>query len=188
MNERRILTGWKEISTYLSRGVRTVQRWELTYGMPVRRQRGEVRSVFAFADEVDAWPKRAEPKARPYVRPTVLSVDIMTPTALSDLKLATEGAKFNVLTAFTYPELIATAARYDVDTFVIDSIILDKHPSEVAEELRRLYPSKPCVLIGDDHARDYDAAFSSGDTAAVVGWLIEKFGMPEVSDRVEEPV
>ncbi len=50
------LIGWKEIAAYLGRGVRTAQRWEREFGLPVRRMgpdRGE--SVFAFADEVDAW-------------------------------------------------------------------------------------------------------------------------------------
>lgn len=50
------LNGWKEIAAYLGRGVRTAQRWEGEFGLPVRRMgrdRGE--SVFAFTDEVDAW-------------------------------------------------------------------------------------------------------------------------------------
>ena len=50
------LNGWKEIAAYLGRSVRTVQRWEKDYGLPVRRfgvSRPE--SVFALAHEVDAW-------------------------------------------------------------------------------------------------------------------------------------
>ena len=42
-----------------TRGVRTVQRWERTLGLPVRRAgsgRGEV--VYAFADELDAWGRQ----------------------------------------------------------------------------------------------------------------------------------
>src|SRR5690348_5090009 len=101
MNERKLLSGWKEIAAYLNRGVRTVQRWELSYGMPVRRQKADARSVFAFADEIDAWLERTKPRSGSYVRCTFLVVDIMTPDALSDLKLAIEGAKYNVLTAFT---------------------------------------------------------------------------------------
>ena len=51
------LTGWKEISTYLRRGVRTVQRWE-SLGLPVHRIKGGRTSpVFAFAEELDAWAK-----------------------------------------------------------------------------------------------------------------------------------
>lgn len=50
-----ILTGWKEISTHLRYGVRTVQRWERS-GLPVRRVNGTRRSpVVADSDELDAW-------------------------------------------------------------------------------------------------------------------------------------
>lgn len=59
----RVLSGWKEIGTYLKRGVRTVQRWE-HLGLPVHRPMGKDRSaVTALAHELDAWmaatPKRA---------------------------------------------------------------------------------------------------------------------------------
>ena len=58
----RVLSGWKEIATYLKRGVRTVQRWE-HLGLPVHRPMGTDRSaVTALAHELDAWitatPKR----------------------------------------------------------------------------------------------------------------------------------
>jgi hypothetical protein len=50
-----ILNGWKEISTYLRMGVRTVQRYE-EFGLPVRRPAGRQRgSVFATKVELDAW-------------------------------------------------------------------------------------------------------------------------------------
>jgi hypothetical protein len=55
------LDGWKEIASYLGRGVRTVQRWEREFGLPVRRMgadRGE--SVFAFTGEIDRWLARWE--------------------------------------------------------------------------------------------------------------------------------
>src|SRR5215813_9924256 len=50
------LDSWKEIAAYLRRGVRTVQRWERTDGLPVRRlgQEGQ-RAVFAYKSELDAW-------------------------------------------------------------------------------------------------------------------------------------
>jgi len=50
------LQGWKEIATYVKRGVRTVQRWERTSGLPVRRARPSHRSpVFAFPEELEHW-------------------------------------------------------------------------------------------------------------------------------------
>ncbi len=54
-NGRR-LNGWKEIAAHLGRGVRTAQRWEHEYGMPVRRMGpNRAESVFAFVEEIDAW-------------------------------------------------------------------------------------------------------------------------------------
>jgi hypothetical protein len=50
------LTGWKEIAAYLGRGVRTAQRWEREFGMPVRRiGTNRAESVFAFVEEIDDW-------------------------------------------------------------------------------------------------------------------------------------
>jgi hypothetical protein len=51
-----VLNSWKEIATYLGRGVRTVQRWEAELNLPVHRPRGKTRSaVVAFRQELDAW-------------------------------------------------------------------------------------------------------------------------------------
>jgi hypothetical protein len=42
------LDSWKEIAAYLKRGVRTVQRWERTSGLPVHRlELDRQGSVFA---------------------------------------------------------------------------------------------------------------------------------------------
>ncbi len=50
------LTGWKDIAAYLDRGVRTAQRWERDFGLPVRRiGREGAESVFAFTAEIDQW-------------------------------------------------------------------------------------------------------------------------------------
>jgi hypothetical protein len=52
----KILTSWKEIAQYFGKGVRTVQRWESTFGLPVRRPGSERHSaVLAIAEELDAW-------------------------------------------------------------------------------------------------------------------------------------
>lgn len=53
-----VLNSWKEIAQYLGRGVRTVQRWESTLGLPVRRPHGRGRSaVIAMRSELDRWLK-----------------------------------------------------------------------------------------------------------------------------------
>lgn len=54
--EDHILNGWKEISSHLSRGVRTAQRWERQFGMPVHRPASKQRTaVVAFSNELDIW-------------------------------------------------------------------------------------------------------------------------------------
>ncbi|NOT28126.1 MAG: hypothetical protein HOP16_18750 [Acidobacteria bacterium] len=50
------LDGWKEIAGYLGRTVRTVQRWERTEGLPIRRHRhADLASVYADPTELDRW-------------------------------------------------------------------------------------------------------------------------------------
>jgi hypothetical protein len=56
IDEPRYLSGWKEIASYLGKGVRTVQRYERHMGFPVRRPAGKPRAaVIATKAEVDAW-------------------------------------------------------------------------------------------------------------------------------------
>ena len=63
------LDSWKEIAAHLGRDVRTVQRWEKTDGLPVRRvPGGRSRSVFALTGELDAWiVSRPKPRPRRWV-------------------------------------------------------------------------------------------------------------------------
>lgn len=50
------LDSWKEIAAYLKRDVRTLQRWEKTAGLPVRRlQKPGLRAVFAYTADLDEW-------------------------------------------------------------------------------------------------------------------------------------
>jgi hypothetical protein len=51
-----IISGWKDIATYLKKGVRTVQRYERELGLPVRRPAGKSHgSVIATKSELDGW-------------------------------------------------------------------------------------------------------------------------------------
>jgi TolB-like protein/Tfp pilus assembly protein PilF len=52
------LETWGEIAAYLGREIRTVQRWEKTMGLPVRRLGAgpdKLSRVFALKSELDAW-------------------------------------------------------------------------------------------------------------------------------------
>lgn len=51
-----LLTSWKEIANHLGKGVRTVQRWEQQFGLPVRRPNGSLKGiVHATRQELDRW-------------------------------------------------------------------------------------------------------------------------------------
>ncbi len=52
----KFLAGWKDIASYLGKGVRTVQRYEREMGLPVRRPAAKSRAaVVATKVELDAW-------------------------------------------------------------------------------------------------------------------------------------
>src|SRR2546427_231367 len=56
------LVSWKEIATHLGRETRTVQRWERTEGLPVRRHEHQKKStVSAYTSELDEWFKKRQP-------------------------------------------------------------------------------------------------------------------------------
>jgi hypothetical protein len=49
------LDSWKEIASYLKRGVRTVQRWEREAELPVHRLATEKRGVVRLQGRNDLW-------------------------------------------------------------------------------------------------------------------------------------
>lgn len=63
----RRLHSWKEIASYLRRGITTVQRWEREEGLPVRRHlHAASGSVFADTADIDGWLNgRSTPADRP---------------------------------------------------------------------------------------------------------------------------
>jgi hypothetical protein len=55
-NRTTVLTSWKEIARYLGKGVRTVQRWEEDFGLPIRRPHSaNKKAVLARPRDLDAW-------------------------------------------------------------------------------------------------------------------------------------
>ena len=75
-----IITGWKDIATYVKAGVRTVQRYERELGLPIRRPaRKRTGSVLATKAELDGWI--AARAIRQAFRQPRASVDNATPLA-----------------------------------------------------------------------------------------------------------
>jgi TolB-like protein/Tfp pilus assembly protein PilF len=57
------LESWGEIAAYLRREIRTVQRWEKSQGLPVRRLLiGRLGSVYAYRSELDKWYRERQPQ------------------------------------------------------------------------------------------------------------------------------
>ena len=57
------LESWKEIANYLSRTVRTVQRWEKEENLPIHRHmHDKLGTVYAFKPELDAWWQNGQPR------------------------------------------------------------------------------------------------------------------------------
>jgi len=56
VSQPHFLNGWKEIANYLGKGVRTAQRYERSFALPVRRPSGRSEgAVMAAPAEIDAW-------------------------------------------------------------------------------------------------------------------------------------
>ena len=63
---RKRLDSWKDIAVYLGRGVRTVQSWEAEQNLPVHRLKHKANyTVYAWADEIDAWLQARSKAAEP---------------------------------------------------------------------------------------------------------------------------
>lgn len=56
-SEASVLTTWKEVARYMGKGVRTVQRWERDFGLPIRRPPGvrNRRAVLVLTADLDVW-------------------------------------------------------------------------------------------------------------------------------------
>ena len=58
----RRLDSWKEIAAYLNRDLRTLQRWEKTANLPIRRlNKPGMRAVFAYTADLDDWLRQQSP-------------------------------------------------------------------------------------------------------------------------------
>lgn len=61
-----LLTSWKEIANYMGKGVRTVQRWEATLGLPVIRPSDSHSGiVMARPSDLEAWLESGRQRLHP---------------------------------------------------------------------------------------------------------------------------
>ena len=179
---RQILNSWKEIATYLGRGVRTVQRYERAYRLPVRRPAGKDRAaVMALSDELDTWVSNIPTRPLGHVRPVLLILDSFVAGALSERRIALEHAHFNVLAAANVDEALATADKFNVDGFVFDC--QDNDNDELCESLKDRFPKKPLfVLVPESHTNGTsptaDYVIPAGNVEALVKTVMAVLGEP----------
>jgi TolB-like protein/Tfp pilus assembly protein PilF len=77
------LESWGEIASYLRRDIRTVQRWENLYGLPVRRLLiGKQGQVYAFRSELDACVRKRQPE--PNADPPIGDTPVPEPVTIPD--------------------------------------------------------------------------------------------------------
>jgi response regulator RpfG family c-di-GMP phosphodiesterase len=101
------------------------------------------------------------------VRPCFLVVDREFPGSISTRKLVIETAKFNVITAYSAGEAIATLEKFPaVSGVIFDAGIGDMSADDTVAALKKLQPNIPVVVIntpGADWcaAADYHLEFFS---------------------------
>lgn len=106
-----ILGSWKEIAAYLGKGVRTVQRWEQQFGLPVSRPKKAAKGlVIASPERLDEWletqwAERTQRSSRKNAADSVLANDVaasvrdfrrlrqMNRALADDVKRATDNLK-----------------------------------------------------------------------------------------------
>jgi CheY-like chemotaxis protein len=97
-------------------------------------------------------------------RPCFLVIDREFAGSISTRKLVIETAKFNVITAYSGHEAVATLKRFpDMDGVVMDADIQDMSCPEMVQALKALHPGIPVIAIcsprqnkceGADHVLD----------------------------------
>src|SRR5262245_16177305 len=55
--QKRVLSSWKEVASYLGVSVRTAQMWEADRGLPVNRLPGRRGLIWADKTDLDNWRK-----------------------------------------------------------------------------------------------------------------------------------
>ena len=83
------LYSWKEMAVFLKCGVRTVQRWEKSEGLPVHRHRHWKRgTVYALKSEIQNWLKGRELRDQiDETLPNGLPIAVNGSSAILDSKL-----------------------------------------------------------------------------------------------------
>jgi tetratricopeptide (TPR) repeat protein len=145
----RRLNSWKEIAAYFGKDERTVKRWEVSRGLPVRRIPGGAKtSVFAYVEELDGWltgkatttaPKVGNPAVPISRRPTWMGPAITAGVVI----VFGSGLAYLSAQAQTHPSVQHVAARHE--------------PPQAAQALYLLGSYQWNTRTGDGISRAIDA-------------------------------
>jgi len=168
------LNGWKEIASFLGKGVRTVQRWERELGLPVHRlgrEGGEI--VFAFRREIADWSlaqdaaRRGEPAGDPAGPPPAKADEGATARAGAPARL-----RARVLGAAVFVVLAAALAAWT--TWGPHGVVRQPASWRVSGDLLQVFDDDgaslwshrfPVRLLPDLYST---SAFPLGDRVAIV--------------------
>jgi TolB-like protein len=108
MRER--LDSWKDIADYLSRDVRTVQRWERERSLPVHRLPGGPKPrIYAVKSELDLWLKGSQEAPQPPT-PSVAVLPFVNLSESRENEYFSDGLADEIINALTrIPGLRVTA-------------------------------------------------------------------------------
>ena len=179
-----VLNSWKEIAAYLHCGVRTAQRWEHLYQLPVRRPRGTRRGhALAFSSELDNWLRRqplrsdtattdgqeipgnalsvASSKSSDGAAQLVLSVDDK-PAVSVTREAILQNAGYAVRRAGSGRAAIEIFAECPIDVVLLDCAVPDVNGRSVAQNMKERKPWVPIIMIAADPLAKKNATAADG--------------------------
>ena len=120
MTEKGLLDSWKEIAVYLNRSVKTCQRWESEYGLPIHRLDGSSRaSVLAYKKEIDEWHNKMLHEKRPHSRKGFRIVPLKIKKNLLAAAVSSVLIILSVVTWQTWRYDKPTTIPFDTFTFTV---------------------------------------------------------------------
>ena len=197
------LDSWKEIAAYLNRDARTVQRWEKTEGLPIRRHVHEAQaSVYAYTSELDAWRgNRGNPAPTEPAKPPSAVQRRFRPLWGMGLALVTSGSHRSrsalpfqerdwvLLDGFenrTGEALFDGTLRAALERELSNSEFVNVAPRERVEDALRLMRKPPYAALNATQARE--VCLRDGGIRALLTGRTERLGSTYlVSVEVVDP-
>ena len=112
-----LLDSWKEISVFLKRGVRTVQRWERTQRLPVHHRDGKRGGVFAFVSEIEQWMRSRDGRG------SYVALDYR------QLGQVCEAARSRAEKARTHVDVASAKLTGQIERLIANARILSRRPA-----------------------------------------------------------